>query len=484
MKPAGPALVWFRNDLRISDNPALSAAINLGCPVAGLYVLETESDGARALGAAAAWKLHGALDALSNALDTINVPLILMRGSSKDILPKVVDSLGAGACFWNRRYEPAAIATDKGVMALLKNSGVEVMSWNGSLIAEPWQVKTKTGGWYKVFTPFYKAARASAEQLQPIDTPVVAPKWQSAVTVGDTLENWGLIPTKPDWAGGLRANWSHGDEAAQNRLSLFLQEGLKGYSEGRNFPSVFNVSGISPHLRFGEISPRQARFAAAIARDRANGDLDSDFEAFERELYWRDFCHNLLFYADDLATSNFQPKFDNFPWRTDKIGFSAWAKGETGYPIVDAGMRQLWETGWMHNRVRMIVASFLTKHLMIDWRQGEAWFWDTLIDADPASNPSNWQWVAGSGADAAPYFRIFNPIAQGEKFDASAAYVRRWIPEIAKLPNKLIHSPWKASTSQLEEASINLGENYPNPIVEHGAARTRALAAYQSIRIA
>ena len=484
MKPAGPALVWFRNDLRISDNPALSAAINRGGPVAGLYVLETGRDGARPLGAAASWKLHGALNALRDALDTINVPLILMRGSSNDILPKIAEILGARACFWNRRYEPAAIATDKSVMARLKDSGIEVMSWNGSLIAEPWQVKTKTGGWYKVFTPFYKAARASADQLQPIGTPLAAQKWQSVETFGDTLEDWGLIPTKPDWAGGLRANWSHGDEAAQNRLSLFLQEGLKGYSEGRNFPSSFNVSGISPHLRFGEISPRQARFAAAIARDKANGELDSDFEAFERELYWRDFCHNLLFYAVDLATSNFQPKFDNFPWRTDKTGFSAWAKGQTGYPIVDAGMRQLWETGWMHNRVRMIVASFLTKHLMVDWRQGEAWFWDTLIDADPASNPSNWQWVAGSGADAAPYFRIFNPIAQGEKFDSSAAYVRRWIPEIAKLPNKLIHSPWKASASQLEEASVNLGENYPKPIVDHGAARTRALAAYQSIRTA
>ncbi len=279
--------------------------------------------------------------------------------------------------------------------------------------------KNQDWGLVQSFHPFYKAARASADQLQPIGTPVAAQKWQSVETYGDTLEDWDLIPTKPDWAGGLRANWSHGDEAAQNRLSLFLQEGLKGYSEGRNFPSVFNVSGISPHLRFGEISPRQVRFVAAIAKDKANGELDSDFEAFERELYWRDFCHNLLFYADDLATSNFQPKFDNFPWRTDKTGFSAWARGQTGYPIVDAGMRQLWETGWMHNRVRMIVASFLTKHLMVDWRQGEAWFWDTLIDADPASNPSNWQWVAGSGADAAPYFRIFNPIAQGKSLIAA-----------------------------------------------------------------
>ncbi len=482
MNSVGPSLVWFRNDLRVSDNPALSAAIDRGGPVAGLYVLELGGDGGRPLGLAALWKLHGALEALREALDKINVPLILKRGVSDKILPEVAEQIEAEACFWNRRYEPSAIAADKRVMEILKASKIDVRSWNGSLMVEPWQVKTKSGGWFKVFTPFCKAARAAGVDLSPIGVPSVALEWRDFPGLGEVLEDWRLIPKSPDWAGGLRANWGHGEEAARSRLSDFLSDGFRGYSEGRNFPAKSNVSGISPYLRFGEISPRQTRHAALIAAGRANGHLDSDFEVFERELYWRDFSYNLLFHADELPTSNFQAKFDNFPWRSDPSDFDAWSKGNTGYPIVDAGMRQLWETGWMHNRVRMIVASFLTKHLMIDWRQGESWFWDTLIDADAASNPSNWQWVAGSGADAAPYFRIFNPISQGEKFDGSAEYVRRWVPEIATLPNKIIHAPWMASATQLEEAGIQLGNTYPKPIVDHSAARTRALSAYQSIR--
>ncbi len=476
--PSRPSLVWFRDDLRTGDNPALAAAIAASRCTAAVYILETAPETLRKPGGAALWKLHGALEALAIDLAALNVPLILMRGDARRVVPDCMADVGADRVFWNRRYSPAAVAVDSAVKSDLRDRGAEVHSFNASLLIEPFAAKTKDGGYYKVFSPFCRAARAMDCDLAPLRAPKPAASWPKPPTFGETLEEWELLPTKPDWAGGLRATWAHGERAAKQRLSAFLDDGFGGYRDGRDIPDSAHVSMLSPHLRFGEIGPRQVRAAAAAAAERAGGARDKDFEAFERELYWRDFSHNLLFHADDLATKNFQEKFDAFPWRTDAKALQAWRRGRTGYPIVDAGMRQLWETGWMHNRVRMVVASFLTKHLVIDWREGEAWFWDTLVDADHASNPANWQWVAGSGADAAPYFRIFNPMTQGEKFDPDGAYVRRWVPELKDLPKKYVHAPWTAPDDMLKNAGIRLGETYPEPIVDHKTARERALAAF------
>lgn len=474
-------LVWFRNDLRVGDNPALQRAAAAGAPIAGLYIREPADRGPRLLGGAANWKLHGALEALAADLTALNAPLLLMSGAARDVVPQVAASVRADAVFWNRRYEPAAAAVDRDVKSALKGRGVHVESFGGGALVEPFEVKTAAGGAYKVFTPFCKAARARAVDLTPLSRPRPFPRWASRPNFGEALDGWKLRPTAPDWAGGLKATWRHGETAALQRLDAFIAGGFNGYRDGRNFPATPHVSALSPHLRFGEIGPRQARQAAWTAAAQGAGGRDADFEAFERELYWRDFSTNLLFHADDLANANHQAKFDEFPWRDDSAGLKAWREGRTGYPIVDAGMRQLWRTGWMHNRVRMIAASFLTKHLMIDWRQGERWFWDTLVDADAASNPANWQWVAGSGADAAPYFRIFNPMTQGQKLDPDGAYVRRWAPELSGLPDKHIHAPWAADAAALRSAGVALGQEYPAPIVDHKAARERALSAFKAL---
>lgn len=474
-------LLWYRNDLRIGDNPAVAAAAARGLPVAGLYVLESDACGVRPQGAASLWKLHGALAALAESLGKLGAPLILMRGPAETAIRAALTATGADAVYWNRRYEPAAVEVDKAVMSGLKADGIEVLSFGGSLLAEPWQVATASGGPFKVFSPFCKAARAANIDLRPLPAPEEFAQWNAKPNLGDNLDDWGLLPTRPDWAGGLRATWGHGEQAARKRLAAFIDDGFAGYRDGRDFPATSHCSALSPHLRFGEIGPRQVRHAAYVAAARAQGALDADFETLERELYWRDFSYNQLFHGADLAGVNVQEKFDRFPWRDDDADLKVWTRGMTGYPIVDAGMRQLWESGWMHNRVRMAAASFLTKHLMIDWREGERWFWDTLVDADPASNPANWQWVAGSGADAAPYFRIFNPTAQGEKFDADGAYVRRWVPELKALPKKFLHAPWTAPDGVLATAGVKLGESYPAPIVDHKAARERALAAFKTL---
>lgn len=474
------SLMWFRDDLRVGDNPALSAATASGGPVAAVYFAPDDQGGARPLGAAALWKLDGALRALARDLAELNVPLLLTRGAPSEKLPEIAEKIGATAVSWNRRYEPAAVEIDKATKAACADAGLEATSYNGALLVEPWQVKTADGGFYKVFSPFCKAARKDAPPPAPKPRPEPARAWDDPPGSPEDIDDWALKPTKPDWAGGLRETWAHGEDAARERLQAFIKEGFSGYRKGRDLMAANHVSALSPYLRFGEISPRQAREAAGRAVE--DGDAsDADFEAFERELYWRDFAYNLLFHANDLAKANFQSKFDEFPWRNSAADLKAWTRGETGYPVVDAGMRQLWETGWMHNRTRMVVASFLTKHLLIDWREGEAWFWDTLVDADVASNPSNWQWVAGSGADAAPYFRIFNPMTQGEKFDGDGAYVRRWLPELADLPDKYIHAPWTAPDDVLSDAGVKLGVTYPKPIVDHKPARERALDAFKSI---
>jgi deoxyribodipyrimidine photo-lyase len=472
-----PILVLFRRDLRIGDNGALAAAQDSGRPVLPVFILDEESDGSRPLGGASRWWLHHSLQALSQALDHLGAPFVLRRGLTLRVVADLVRQSGAQAVYWNRRYDPAGVAADTALKAALHDAEIEAKSFDGHLLHEPSRVKTGQGGPYKVYSAFWRALSDGPEPRDPIDAPKHLHAFAGDIT-SLVLEDLGLLPAHPDWAGGLRDSWTPGEAGAHERLDDFLSGGIKGYGELRDRPDREATSRLSPHLAFGEITP--FTIFAALRDARLNENEDS--AKFRKEVVWREFCHHLLFHNPNLAVANYQPSFDAFGWRSDPAALAAWQRGRTGYPIVDAGMRELWHTGSMHNRVRMITASFLTKHLLIDWRDGERWFWDTLVDADPASNPANWQWVAGSGADAAPYFRIFNPVLQGEKFDPNGDYVRRWVPEIAGLPDKFLHKPWASPATVLEKAGLKPGKTYPLPVVDHDAARERALATYRATR--
>ncbi len=479
-----PVLVWFRNDLRLADNPALAEAARLDRPLVGLYVLDDESADVRPLGGAARWWLHHALAALRESLTRRGGALILARGPARDVIGRIVDALSPEAVLWNRRYDAAGIAVDTAVKTDIRQRGIRADSFNASLLYEPWQVKSRTGEPLKVFSPFWRAAQALGEPPAPLPAPARFVGGGDVNVPGAVaLEDLDLLPRAPDWAGGLRAAWRPGEDGARDRLAAFLENGLAHYADGRDRPDRDYTSKLSPWLRFGEISPRQAWHAAGAARLSGTSSASArDLDKFRAELGWREFSYHLLHQRPDMARVNIQRKFDAFPWRDDHAALRAWQRGRTGYPIVDAGMRQLWTTGWMHNRVRMIVASFLIKHLLVDWRLGEDWFWDTLVDADPASNAASWQWVAGSGADAAPYFRIFNPILQGEKFDPAGDYVRTFVPELSRVPADIIHQPWTASPQRLAAAGVQLGTTYPRPIVDHDAARKRALDALDAVK--
>ena len=472
-------IVWFRDDLRLSDHSALSAAAKTGAPVIGLFVLDETSRGVRPLGGAARWWLAQSLRRLQASLQAAGVNLVLRRGAAAKVIPEIARDAKAGRVLWNEIAQAPHLAIAKAVEAGLAEAGITSQSFPGDLLASPRDIRNKDGRGLRVFTPFWRRLLALGDP----PTPLPAPKRLTTIAgvASDHLESWELEPQRPDWAGGLRETWTPGEDAAQRRLKDFLDDGLRGYAGGRDRPDRDGTSSLSPHLRFGEISPRQiwhaARFAAA-----ERPVLSADAEKFLSELGWREFCRHLLHDHPDLAAANLQPAFDAFPWKHDAKSLAAWRRGRTGYPIVDAGMRQLWHTGVMHNRVRMVVASFLVKHLLLDWRQGEQWFWDTLVDADAGSNPANWQWVAGCGADAAPYFRVFNPVLQGEKFDPDGAYVRRWLPELSQLPAKLVHQPWRATPLELKSADIELGRTYPEPIIDHAKGRERALAAYSKLR--
>jgi deoxyribodipyrimidine photo-lyase len=477
-------LCWFRDDLRLADNPALASAAADG-KVLCLYVLD-ESKERRAPGGASRWWLAGSLSSLRNDLAKTGGDLVILRGDPEIVVPRVAAESGVDRVVWNRRYEAGAIVLDTTLKKQMSEKGLKVESHNASLLNEPWQVTTQTGTPMKVFTPYWRAARAKGEPPAPTPAPgriapVTLPASLKALTVD--ISELRLEPMKPDWAGGLRTEWTPGEAGARDRLTAFLDGALDGYGEGRNRPDYLSTSKLSPHLRFGEIGPRQIWHATqhALASGEAAGSA-ADVEKFLSELGWREFSYHLLFHNPDLAQVNFNRRFDDFPWRDDADALRAWQRGLTGYPMVDAGLRELWTTGWMHNRVRMLVASFLIKHLLIDWRRGEDWFWDTLVDADPANNAASWQWVAGSGADAAPYYRIFNPVSQGEKFDPKGNYVRRWVPEIAGLDDAVLHQPWAASAAQLRSAGITLGKTYPKPIVALDRGRERALAALASLK--
>ncbi|WP_186396058.1 deoxyribodipyrimidine photo-lyase [Stappia sp. TSB10GB4] len=477
-----PIVVWFREDLRLDDNPALAAAVQEGRPVIALYLLDSGPDAPRAPGGASRWWLNLSLKALAGNLARIGVPLVLRRGPALRAVRAVLAEAGAAHIVWNRRYEAPGIAIDTELKAALRGDGLLAESFNGALLAEPWEVLTGAGQPYRVFAPFYRAMTARGAPAQPKDVKAPSsPLPEPPVLQSEEIDALLPLPARPDWAGGLRDTWTPGEAGAHRRLEAFLDSRLHRYAGERDIPGADATSLLSPHLRFGEISPRRIWFATGT-RATAGEIADRHLDKFRSELGWREFSYHLLFHFPAIGHASFQPRFEAFPWRDDPDGFLAWTRGRTGYPLVDAGMRELWHTGYMHNRVRMVAASFLIKHLMIDWRQGEAWFWDTLVDADPANNTASWQWVAGSGADAAPYFRIFNPTSQGETFDPDGAYVRRWVPELARLPASYIHKPHAAPREMLEHAGIRLGDTYPRPMVEHGAARQRALDAFQSIK--
>ena len=469
-----PKLVWFRQDLRLTDNPALAAAAD--GPVLCVYVLDDTAAGSWAHGGAQRWWLHHSLASLATSLAARGASLHLAKGDAREVIPRLAAAIGAGEVHAARMYEPWARRRDEAAHKALEAEGRRLVLHSSALLHEPHRIRTGQGRPYSVYTPFSRALFALGEPPPPLPAPerlhgvADAPK-------GLSLDALGLLPRPPipDWWREFPAHWSPGEAGAAERLARFAARALKGYDGARNTPGIEGTSGLSPHLRFGDISPRQVWHAARAAG--ATGDA-----TFLKEILWREFAYHLLWHRPDMPEQPLQESFARFPWQPDAKLLAAWQQGRTGYPIVDAGMRQLWRTGWMHNRVRMIVGSLLVKHLLQPWQDGEAWFWDTLLDGDLASNSASWQWVAGCGADAAPYFRVFNPVLQGEKFDADGAYVRRWVPELAQLPDKFLHKPWEAPEVLLRGAGVMLGRDYPRPVIEHGAGRARALAAYAALR--
>ena len=473
--PDRPALFWFRDDLRLADNPGLHAAVATGRPLVLVYVLDEASQGVRPLGAASKWWLDKSLAALAARIEAKAGQLILRRGAAQAEIAKLVAETNPASVFWNRRYGPAR-KVDERIKASLKADGRTVESFNASLLVEPFAITTQSGDGYKVFTPFWKALQASYVLPGLVAEPS---KLHSLDPVtSDALGGWTLHPSKPDWSTGLAETWTPGEMAARKRLRDFLKDIVEGYAEGRDRPDHDQTSRLSPHLHFGEIGPAQIWRAASMAQESGTAPA-RDIQKFLSELAWRDFSHHLLYHDPQMGQLSWRRQFEDVSWRTGtKAELTAWRTGHTGYPIVDAGMRQLWQTGFMHNRVRMIVASFLAKHLLVHWRKGEQWFWDTLVDADEANNANGWQWTAGTGADAAPYFRVFSPMLQGVKFDPDGDYVRQWVPELGKLPAKHIHQPWDAPAGVLDEAGVTLGKTYPAPIIDHAFARKRALDVY------
>jgi deoxyribodipyrimidine photo-lyase len=466
------AIHWFRKDLRLSDNPSLVAA-SKHSNILPIYIFDDTSD-AITIGSASKWWLNFSLQALSASLDN---NLSIYKGDPIDILKDIIFRLNIKAVYWNRCYEPWQIERDKKIKRYLDKQNIKVCSFNGSLLWEPWEIKNTYDKPYGVFTPFYRKGCLQAKKPR---IPLPSPKNIHYIFDSERsiqLQKLNLL-SNHSWHEKLKKFWSIGEDGADFCLEKFIEKGLSQYKKGRNIPAKPYVSRISPHLNFGEISPNQLWYRVLNERDDKNSDH------FCSELGWREFAYNQLFHHPTLPTKNLQSKFDSFLWVTNEDQLYAWKKGQTGIPMVDAGMRELWQTGYMHNRTRMIVGSFLVKNLRIHWNHGERWFWETLVDADLANNSASWQWVAGCGSDAAPYFRIFNPVLQGQKFDADGEYVRRYIPEISLLPNEYLFCPWSAPESILTKAKIILGETYPNPIVNLKLSREAALTAFKEISAA
>ena len=476
-----PSIVWLRLDLRLADNPALQEAVQRGGPVVPLFIHAPEEESPWEPGGASRWWLHQSLAALDADLRAAGSRLIIRRGPTLDTLRAVVKETGAGAVVWNRRYEPVLMARDAKIKEALRDDGLVAESFNAALLHEPWTIQNQSKKPFQVFTPFWKHCLTKPDPAEPLPEPKNLPapsKWPKSLAL-DELE----LEPKINWADGLRAAWQPGEAGAIANLNRFLSKAFDDYANQRNRPDVTGTSRLSPHLHFGEISPRQVWHG--LRRMAVKRGLPVECwrgSQFLSEIGWREFAHHLLFHFPHTPTEPLRADFKKFPWRKDAAWLRAWQKGRTGYPIVDAGMRELWATGWMHNRVRMIVASFLVKDLLLPWQEGTRWFWNTLVDADLAQNTLGWQWTAGCGADAAPYFRVFNPTSQGEKFDPHGDYVRKWCPELTKLPDKWLHQPHSAPVEILRAAGVTLDCTYPRPIVSHIIAREVALESFAMIK--
>jgi len=469
-------ILWFRQDLRLADNPALQAALQTARPILPIFILDDAE--IRPIGGAARWWLHESLTALDADLQARGSRLLCFRGKAGDILQKLCNQYDVDAVFWNRSYVPQVQKRDAEIKETLTNQRMTAQSFASYLLFEPWQIKNGVGKPYRVFTAFSKACMAAEwtadGQLFAAPDDLAAPQKFPANNDVTSLE---LLP-QTHWYQEMTKLWQPGAAGAHRRWHDFLKDGVAAYQEQRDFPDKEGVSRLSPHLHWGEISPARLRtdIGAATAQ---YPDRQARHYAFLRQVLWREFSYHLLYQAPDMEDKPLNKNFARMRWENDSTLLSAWQQGKTGYPLVDAGMRQLWRTGWMHNRVRMIAASFLIKDLFIDWRIGAKHFWDTLLDADPANNAAGWQWVAGCGADAAPYFRIFNPVLQSRKFDAAGSYIREFVPELANLPDKYIHAPWEAPVDVLEQAGLVLGRDYPYPVVDHAKARDKVLAIYK-----
>ena len=472
------AIVWLRRDLRLADNPALAAAIERAKRVIVTYIWAPEEDGAWAATGASRWWLHHSLQALQHDIKQRGGLFVLRQGSSLTVLRQLVAETGAGVVTWNRLYDPASRARDTAVEAALTAERIACNTFNAALLFEPWEIKTAGDTPFKVFTAFW---RQCGTRLDKVSTPQPPPeKWsllKTATPHSETLNDFNLLEKKP-WEQTLRANWKPGEIGAHAALAEFSSEALASYATGRDRPDLSGTSKLSPHLHLGEIGPRQV-----LAQLYSNQERDGSAQKFLAEIGWREFAHYLLYHFPWTAEKPLDTRFVAYPWQSNNSALQAWQHGRTGVPIVDAGMRELWNTGWMHNRVRMIVASFLTKNLRIHWLEGARWFWNTLVDADLANNTLGWQWTAGCGADAAPYFRVFNPVLQAQRFDPQRAYIRRWIPELAALPDRWIHHPWLAPAPVLAAAGIVLGKTYLTPIVDLATSRAQALMGYDEMRI-
>ena len=465
MPQANPAIVWLRQDLRLADNPALYSASNH--PLFAVYICDEQDPWFP--GGASRWWLHKSLNVLKQSFKERGVQLVFKRGNPLCILKALAQETKACGVYWNRSYEPYAINRDKEIKSYLNNAGIPCQSFNGSLLAEPWEIQTNTKGPYQVFTPFWKVLQSLSF---PKPSPIPDLQGWNVPIISESIEEWGLKPTT--WGQGLEENWQPGEKGAWERLSQFLEEGIESYARKRDYPSESGTSHLSPYLHWGELSPTQIWNQVSLVHG-------AEALPFLRQLGWREFSYHLLFHFPELPSKPLRSSFESFPWEVDADTLKAWQTGKTGYPLVDAGMRELWHTGSMHNRVRMVVASFLVKHLLLPWQKGEEWFWDTLVDANLANNAVSWQWVAGCGADAAPYFRIFNPILQSQKFDFKGTYIKQWVPELRALDFPYIHSPWQTPPEVLKKAEIKLGTTYPFPTVDHAFARKRALEALKTL---
>lgn len=469
-------IVWFRKDLRLLDNSALHEAIQREGPVVPVYIWSPEGYGDWAPGGASKWFLHRALESLQKDLRDKGGDLVVMQGEAEASLRKIIEKTGASAVYWNRCYEAPNRERDAAIKKALREDGLEVESFNSSLLNEPHTVSTGSDKPYKVYTPYWRKVKDRKLQ-EPVDPDLDALQFADCGDLDTSVEALGLLP-ELDWYEKFESRWEVSEQAAAKRLDKFLDGPVDAYDTDRDLPEEDGTSALSPYLHWGLIGPRQVMHRLHAKHDlRANGP-----QVYAKEIYWREFAYNVLYHFPHTPDEPLQEKYADFPWESDKQLLKSWQKGKTGYPIVDAGMRQLYETGWMHNRVRMIVSSLLVKHLLQDWKEGARWFWDTLVDADLASNTLGWQWSGGCGADAAPYFRIFNPITQGKKFDPEGNYVRRWVPELKDVPKNYIHEPWEAPKGVLDKAGCRLGEDYPEPVIEHKEGRARALAAFDKVK--